>query len=128
MFYALFAVMLVVAFVTSLTIARCFVPYVQQILERSVSSSLAIAWRKYFSFAMVVIGMQGGVRVWELEKYLVAAQESQPFGTTAMRWLLEIYRTFIDTAQSCAWLVVLFLLAALLLEAIIPAITRRLDE
>ena len=64
---------------------------------------------------MVVVGVSGGVRIWELEKYITARpDEAEPIVLNADRWILEVYRTLIGTLQSAAWLLLIFFVFALL--------------
>jgi len=122
MFYALLGATLAVALITSIAVARFFDSAVHKILARIIGGDLADAWRRYLSFAIVVVGVQGGVRLWELEKYVTATRESAALELNGMRWTLEIYRTFIDTLQSIAWVLLLFFLAAMIAYVIVRAI------
>ncbi|MDN0083029.1 hypothetical protein QU487_09720 [Crenobacter sp. SG2305] len=128
MFYALLGATLVVALLTSIAVARFFDGAVNKILARIIGDDLADAWRKYLSFAIVVVGVQGGVRLWELEKYVTATRESAALELNGMRWTLEIYRTFIDTLQSIAWVLLLFFLAAMIAYVIVRAIELKHEQ
>ncbi|MCW3481746.1 hypothetical protein OL229_19630 [Neisseriaceae bacterium JH1-16] len=128
MFYALLGATLAVALLTSIAVARFFDGAVNKILGRIIGSDLADAWRKYLSFAIVVVGVQGGVRLWELEKYVTATRESAALELNGMRWTLEIYRTFIDTLQSIAWVLLLFFLAAMIAYVIVRAIELKHEQ
>ncbi|MDN0075712.1 hypothetical protein QU481_12520 [Crenobacter sp. SG2303] len=128
MFYALLGATLVVALLTSIAVARFFDSAVNKILARIIGGDLADAWRKYLSFAIVVVGVQGGVRLWELEKYVTATRESAALELNGMRWTLEIYRTFIDTLQSIAWVLLLFFLAAMIAYVIVRAIELKHEQ
>jgi hypothetical protein len=65
---------------------------------------IAAAWQRYMTFAIYVVGISGGVRIWELEKYITARKEEPPLVLNMDRWVLELYRTIIETLQSTAWL------------------------
>ena len=60
------------------------------------------------------MGVSGGVRIWDLEKYITPT-EDQPeiIALTAERWTLEVYRTLIGTLQSVAWMLLVFFVFAL---------------
>ncbi|RXZ44595.1 hypothetical protein [Crenobacter cavernae] len=122
MFFALLVATLVVALATAYVTARFFDSAVQKILARIVGDELADAWRKYLRFAILVVGVSGGVRLWELEKYVTASREGSKLELNAMRWTLEIYRTLIETLQSIAWMMLLFFLAAMIAYVIVRAI------
>jgi len=62
-------------------------------------------------FAILVVGVSAGVRIYELEKYISPARhdkESKVLELTQDRWILEIYRTVIESLQGIAWLLLVF--------------------
>ena len=62
------------------------------------------AWVRYLKFAILVVGVSGGVRIHSLERYLVPGEDSAPpIELTAERWVLELYRTIIGSLQAIAW-------------------------
>ncbi|NDV11474.1 hypothetical protein [Crenobacter caeni] len=128
MFYALLGATLLVALLTSLATAKFFDGAVGKILSRIVGDELADPWRRYLRFAVMVVGVSGGVRLWELEKYVTASRESAALELNGMRWTLEIYRTLIETLQSIAWVMLLFFLAAMIAYVIVRAIEMRQDH
>jgi hypothetical protein len=67
------------------------------------------------AFAMLVVGVSGGVRVWDLEKYITPRpEEVSAITLNGERWILEVYRTVIGTLQSEAWLLLVFFVFALI--------------
>ena len=72
MFVTLLIVTLLIALATSLLVMRLFDRMIRKILDRLVSAELSEAWNRYLSFAVVVVGVSGGVRIWSLEKYITA--------------------------------------------------------
>ncbi|MXR36589.1 hypothetical protein [Craterilacuibacter sinensis] len=128
MFYALLGATLLVALVTSLITAKFFDGAVGKILSRIVGDELADAWRRYLRFAVIVVGVSGGVRLWELEKYVTATRESAALELNGMRWTLELYRTLIETLQSIAWMMLLFFLCSMIAYVIVRAIELKHDR
>src|SRR5262245_58646466 len=109
MFITLLIVTFAIACATSLVVVRLFRTPITAILDRVVSPELSGAWHRYLNFAVVVVGVSGGVRIWELEKYITARTKGvEPTVLTADRWVLEVYRTLIGTLQSAAWLLLVF--------------------
>ena len=101
MFITLLIVTLLIALATSLLVIRLFDRLIRKILDRVVSAELSKAWNRYLSFAVVVVGVSGGVRIWSLEKYITArTDDGEPIVLNADRWILEVYRTLIGTLQS----------------------------
>ena len=99
---------------------------IRKILDRLVSAELSAAWNRYLSFAVVVVGVSGGVRIWSLEKYVTAhAEEGEPVLLNADRWILEVYRTLIGTLQSVAWILLVFFLFALVAYVIMRGFELR---
>ena len=128
MFFALLIVTLLVAAFVSWLVARAFDKPIFNILERIVGPEMAGAWAKYMKFAIYVVGVSGGVRIYELERYLPDAEPKYPddvveYGyqltLTPERWVLEVYRTIIETLQSLAWLLLVFFLFALIAYVIV---------
>jgi hypothetical protein len=115
-FRTLLVVTFAIAAVVSFAVARLFSRSLRQILERLVAAELAGAWHRYVIFALYVVGISGGVRVWSLEQYVIPREpRTAPLVLTADRWTLEVYRTVIGTLQSAAWMllvVFVFLLVA----------------
>lgn len=116
MFLTLLAATLAIALIVSAGIARLFSSSLQRILNRIVAPDLAGAWHRYVLFALYVVGVSGGVRVWSLEQYINPSEpKATPLVLTRERWVLEVYRTIIATLQSTAWMllvVFVFLLIA----------------
>ena len=137
MFFALLIVTLIVALVVCYLVARAFDKPIIHILERIVGPDMAQAWAKYIKFAIYVVGISGGVRIYDLERYLpqpeIYTPEGKPVPTpqltlTIERWVLEIYRTVIETLQALAWMLLLFFLFALVAYVIIRIWGSRKDQ
>jgi hypothetical protein len=116
MFLTLLVVTFVIAVAVSFGVARMFSGSIARILNRIVGPELAGAWHRYLLFALYVVGISGGVRIWSLEQYINPRDPSAPpLVLTANRWTLEVYRTVIGTLQSSAWMLLVafvFLLIA----------------
>ncbi len=128
MFFALLIVTLLVSLLVCYLVARAFDKPITTILERIVGPEIAGAWAKYMKFAIYVVGVSGGVRIYDLERYLPQPESYTPEGRpipmpsltlTPERWLLEIYRTVIETLQALAWMLLLFFLFALIAYVIV---------
>jgi len=113
-----------VSLLTALTTSYVFMPWLKRVLDRLTSQPLAQAWQRCLNWAIILVGLQGGIHIWELEN-LALSKKQIPFNTNPMYWILEIYRAFIDTAQSCMWVIILFLLVAFVVEAIVLALHRK---
>ena len=115
MFITLLIVTFLVAILACAIVAIAFNEPISRILKRLVSEDLSSAWRRYMLFAIYVVGISGGVRVWELEKYInPEIRNAQLLTLTTERWILEVYRTIIATMQSLAWLLLVFFIFALI--------------
>jgi len=117
MFLTLLLGTLAVAILTAWGVARAFESSVARILDRLVGADLASAWTRYLRFAILVVGISGGVRIYQLERY-IQPQEGPEFRGDALvldanRWALELYGTLIGTLVSVAWLLLLFFLVSL---------------
>jgi len=115
MFILLLGVTFVVSVIVCIILARVFRKPLDRILDRLLGEDIYVAWTRYLLFALYVVGISGGVRVWDLEKYITPPKAGEAIlELTSDRWILEIYRTIIGTLQSVAWMLLVFFLVALL--------------
>ncbi|MCK6562848.1 hypothetical protein HUU39_20210 [candidate division KSB1 bacterium] len=126
MFLTLLVVTFLIAGATATLAAFLFNQPVKKILTRLVSDELGATWKRYLLFAIYVVGISGGVRVWDLEKYLTpGAKDEAPLLLTSDRWVLEIYKTVIGTLQSVAWMLLVFFLFALVAYVVVRGFELR---
>jgi hypothetical protein len=121
----LLAVTFVISLAVSLLIAALFRAPVRAIMRRIVADELGEAWVRYLTLAVVVIGVSGGVQVWNLEKYLNPAKDQAPLVLNGDRWVLEIYRTVIGTAQAVTWMLLVFFVFALIAFVLVRNAERK---
>lgn len=116
MFITLLIFNFLVSAATCAVVVWIFKKPVEQIFHRLVNEDIYQAWSKYILFAIFVTGISGGVRIWELEKYLATnrAESSYMVELTTERWTLEIYRSIIGTLESNAWLLLVIFLFSLI--------------
>jgi len=126
MFITLLVVTFVIAVVVSFLVVLLFRKSISAILDRIVAEDISGAWSRYLGFAIFVVGVSGGVRVWDLEKYITPRpEEAQAIVLNAERWTLEIYRSVIGTLQSVAWLLLVFFVFALIAYVIVRGLEGR---
>ncbi|MHB9029349.1 MAG: hypothetical protein ACYC9O_11330 [Candidatus Latescibacterota bacterium] len=126
MFIALLAANFAVAFLVSFIVARIFRDSITRIMQRLVTEDIYNAWSRYIIFAIYVVGISGGVRIWNMEQYITRnAPDDRVLELTAERWILEIYRTVIGTLQSDAWMLLLFFVFALIAYVIVKGLELR---
>ncbi len=121
MFITLLVVTFFLALVVSLVAVTFFDSPIRKILTRIIADEISLAWAKYLRFAVIVVGVSSGVRIWQLEKYIAPLQnkEGQALVLTRERWVLELYRTVIDSLQGIAWLLLVFFVFALIAYVIV---------
>jgi hypothetical protein len=122
MFLILLLVTLLLAVAVSALVVRMFSQPLERILKRIITDDISLAWLKYLKFAILVVGVSAGVRIYELEKYITPpnyVQDATIVALTAERWILELYRTVIETLQGIAWLLLVFFVFALLAYVIV---------
>lgn len=126
MFLTLLLVTFLIAALVAFTVARLFDKPLRQILGRLVAEDLSSAWHRYIIFAIYVVGISGGVRVWSLEQYILPRdRNSPPIILTSERWTLEVYRTIIGTLQSVAWMLLVFFVFALIAYVVVRGLEMR---
>lgn len=110
--------LLVVTFVLSLAVALLVVwlfrKPVRAIMDRVVGDPLGAAWVRYVMLALLVVGVGGGVRPWDYERYLSGTAERPQLVLNGDRWVLEIYQTVVGTAQADTWMLLVFFVFALI--------------
>ena len=122
MFITLLAVTFAIAILVSFIVVKIFDKPLSRILDRIVSEDIGAAWVKYLKFAIYVVGVSGGVRVWDLEKYITPRpEETEVIVLNAERWVLEVYRTAVGTLQGIAWMLLVFFVFALIAFVIVRA-------
>ena len=103
MFLSLLIVNFVEAFLICMIVALLFRRPVGRIMQRLVAEDISSAWSKYITFAIYVVGISGGVRIWDMEKYInPSGKDNIILELTSQRWFLEVYGTVIGTLQSIA--------------------------
>ena len=110
--------LLVITFLLSLLLA-CLVAWVfrkpiSTIMTRIIGDPLSFAWVRFMMAAIVVVGVGGGARPWDYEKYITPVKDQPVIALNSDRWVLEIYRTVIGTAQSITWMVLVFFAFAII--------------
>ena len=126
MFLTLLVVTFTIAVLFSFAVARLFDRPIGAILSRIVAEELSSAWHRYIKFAIYVVGVSGGVRIWELEKYITPhSKDVQVPVLNADRWVLEVYRTVIETLQSVAWMLLVFFVFALIAYVVVRGFELR---
>ena len=119
-FILLLTVSLLVAVIVTTIVVLFFRKHVDKILGRIIQDEISIAWGKFITFALYVIGISSGVNVWRLEKIVAPEGEGiiKPV-LNAEYWGLTIYRTIIDTLGGMAWALFLFFVVALIAFVIV---------
>ena len=126
MFLTLLLVTFLIAALTSFLVARLFDRPLREILGRLIPEDLVRAWHRYLVFAIYVVGISGGVRIWSLEQYILPrAENAPPLVLDSDRWTLEVYRTVIGTLQSLAWMLLVFFVAALIAYVVLRGLESR---
>lgn len=129
MFLTLLAVTFTIALLVAAGVVRLFDRPIAEILGRVVGQPLSHAWHRYIRFALLVVAVSGGVRIWELEKYITQRVDDVPIPVlTPERWVLEVYRTVIETLQSAAWLLLVVFLVALVAYVLVRGFELRAER
>ncbi len=124
MFVSLLISSLLLSAAVCIVINLIFRKTVHGLLQRTVPEDLAAAFQRYLQFAIYVIGIGGGVRFYQIERYVYPSDPDKNGKITQIvlnsdRWTLEMVRTVIETLQSIAWLLFLFFLIMLIAYLIV---------
>ena len=125
MFVLLLIVTFTLATAASFVIARMFNQSLAGIIGRLIPDELAVAWHRYVLFGLYLVGVNGGVRIWEFEKYVLPiGAQRETLVLTPDRWALEVYRTLMGTLRSIAVVLLLLFVVALFGYLIVRARER----
>ena len=131
MFQTLLIVTFALALFVAFIVVRVFTRPIDSILRRLIADDIHMAWLRYMKFAIYVVGVSSGVRIHELEKYITPnrwQKDAQVVALTTDRWILELYRTVIETLQGSAWLLLVFFVIALIAYVIVRVFELRKKE
>jgi hypothetical protein len=121
MFISLLAVTFVIAMVVSGFIVFLFAKPVKRIMARIVPDDISAAWVRYLTFAIFVVGVGGGVRINQIERYVTPQKDMGVLALTPERWVIEVYSTIIGTLGAVAWMLLVFFVFALVAYVIVRA-------
>ena len=124
MFYYLIISTFALALLVSFIVMRLFSSSINAILARIIHDPIHEAWAKYTKFAGMVVGTSSGLRIYDMEKYITPLTYAENdkrivIELTQERWVLEIYRTIIETLQGLAWMMLVFFMVALIAYVIV---------
>jgi hypothetical protein len=118
-----------VALLVCYIVSRLFNDSIYKILNLIVPEAINQAWLKYIKFAIYVVGISGGVRVWDLEKYITSRYENREVvQLTTERWTLEIYRTLIGSLQSIATVLLIFFVFTLIAYVVLSIFSSKNEK
>jgi hypothetical protein len=119
MFLELLIVTFVVSTFISTITAFLFFKAVKKVMTKLVSEDLAPIWQRFVLFAIYVVGISGGVRLWDIERYVTPDKDGVILQLNHDRWVIEIYKTIIGSLQSIAWMLLIFFLFALIAYVVV---------
>lgn len=121
MFITLLGVTFIISLAVCFIVVQMFRKAIDSILDRIISDAISRTWSKYLRFAIYVTGISSGVNLWKIEQYITAPQcrDAKIVELTESRWVLEVYRTIIETLQGIAWMLLVFFVFALIAFVIV---------
>jgi len=123
-FFTLLTAALLVAAILSHVVVMLFKRPLQRVFDRIIGDEISAAWVRYVKFAIYVVGVSGGVRIWQLDRYLMPEGEDAVALTSAL-WGWEVFRTVLGTVQSITWMLLVVFLVALVAYVIVRGIELR---
>ena len=118
MFFTLLATTFALASLVSFLAVRFFDRPIGAIFERIIGDEISSAWHIHVKFAAYVVGVSGGVLTYKLDRHISASdphpEEQKVLELTSERWVLELYRTIIETLQSIAGMLLIVFVATLI--------------
>lgn len=129
MLISLLLVTLLVALGVSTLAVLIFRRPAWRILRSILPPELSSAWTRFLVFALYVVGVAGGVRIHQIERYLGGdGPAGTPLELNRDRWIIEIYSTGIGSLASIAWMLLVFFVFALIAYVVMRALEVRRAE
>ena len=123
-FFTLLVAACLVAVILSHLVVMIFSKPLTRVFDRIIGDEIAGAWVRYVKFAVYVVGISGGVRIWQLDRYLMPQGEEAVALTDAL-WGWEMFRTLLGTVQSITWMLLVVFLVALVAYVIVRGVELR---
>ena len=90
MFFTLLIVTFALSVIVSFGVATVFKKPIGDIFNRIIQDAISTVWQKYIMFATYVVGISGGVRIYDLERYISAPnKDMEILQLTAERCLVQ---------------------------------------
>lgn len=125
MFFSLIIACTLLSLFVSIIAMLFFSKPIRMMVTSILPQELADAWATFMKYMIVVIGVGGGVRVYNYEKYIdTGAKDHIPTPLTNERWALELYDTLLNTLSSIGWLV-FWLFAVVMIAYVILKVRER---
>ena len=120
MFFTLLFVTFTLSIAVSFSVVKTFDKPIAAIFNRIIKDEISTVWEKYIKFAAYVVGISGGVRIYQLERYISAPhKDTEVLVLNSERWTLEVYRTIIETLQSLAWMYLVVFIFSLMAYVVV---------
>lgn len=125
-FFTLLVAVFVLAAIVSHIVVMIFDKPLHKVFDRIIADEISSAWVKYVKFAVYVVGISGGVRIWQLDKYIApASADEDAVALTNTLWGWELFRTLLGTAQSIVWMLLVVFLVSLIAYVIVRGMELR---
>ncbi len=100
MFIQLLVFNFLVALLVSYLVVIIFKEPIRKILKRIISEDLHHSWVRYVVFAVFVVGISGGIRLWEIDRYITPDRETgKTIELTKERWILNLQNNYRHTSK-----------------------------
>ena len=113
-FFTLLLAVFALSAIISHIVVMVFDKPLNKVFDRIIADEISSAWVRYVKFAIYVVGITSGVRIWQLDKYV--APESAEEGAVTLTnslWGWELFRTMLGTVQGIVWMLLVVFLVSL---------------
>jgi hypothetical protein len=125
MFLTLLLASTAVSAVICVIVAALFDKPLHRIFERIIADEISGAWVRFIKFGIYVVGISGGVRLWELDRYISPREEGGVVELTNALWSWELFRSFVGALQAITWMLLLVFLFALIAFVVVRGMELR---
>ncbi len=125
MFLTLLLASTALSAVVCLGVAALFDRPLHRIFERIIADEIAGAWVRFIKFGIYVVGISGGVRLWQLDRYISPRSQEDVVELTATLWSWELFKSFVGALQAITWMLLVVFVFALVAYVVVRGMEAR---
>ncbi len=120
MVYLLLLFSLLVSLLAGMIVHLIFKKPLQNILKGLFPEEIYEGWYRYIIFAIYIVGISSGVKIWKINEYIENAAE-----LTKTKFFISIYDSLIQAFMGTVWLLFVFFMFTMIAYVIVRLVERK---